>query len=438
VTTDGRQPRTKSAPQRTADALRRHAEELLGRLSTPDSPAPGEAEDIVHELRVHQIELEMQNEELRRTQIDLDAQREKYFELFNRAPVGYLAVHDKGIVGDANLAATRMLRVERRLLLGQPFSAFVLAADRDTYYLHDRKLKQTGEPQACELRLQCLGGNADPVDPGHFWARLESQPQPDASGETLSTWVTFTDITLRKRAEEALSGTMRDLERSNRDLEQFAYVASHDLQEPLRMVASYTELLRKRYQGKLDADADDFIGFAVDGAARMQHLLEDLLDYSRVGTRGKAPEPVSAKTAVDQAIANLGVQIADSKAEVNSGELPMVMADETQLMRVFQNLIGNAIKFHRPDKVPHVEVSSEHAGGLWRFSVADSGIGIGSGDLEHIFEVFTRLNAADEYPGTGIGLAVCRRIVERLGGSIWVESSGEGGTVFCFTLPAVP
>jgi chemotaxis family two-component system sensor kinase Cph1 len=435
---DAPAPREKPDAHGATDELRRNAEELLERLSTTTPPEPEDATAIVHELRVHQIELEMQNEELRRAQVDLDAQREKYFELFNRAPVGYLAVHDKGIVGDANLAATRMLRVERRLLLGQPFSAFVLAADRDTYYLHDRWLRQTGEPQACELRLQRLGGNDDPVDPGFFWAHLESQPQPDADGATLSARVTFTDITERKQAEEALSVAMRDLERSNKDLEQFAYVASHDLQEPLRMVASYTELLRKRYQGKLDADADDFIGFAVDGAIRMQHLLEDLLDYSRVGTRGKAPEPVSAKTAVDQAIANLGVQIADSKAEVNSGELPMVMADETQLMRVFQNLIGNAIKFHRPDKVPHVEVSSEHAGGLWRFSVADSGIGIGSGDLEHIFEVFTRLNAADEYPGTGIGLAVCRRIVERLGGSIWVESSGEGGTVFCFTLPAVP
>jgi PAS domain S-box-containing protein len=245
-----------------------------------------------------------------------------------------------------------------------------------------------------------------------------------------------TDITERKQAEEALSVAMRDLERSNKDLEQFAYVASHDLQEPLRMVASYTELLRKRYQGKLDADADDFIGFAVDGAIRMQHLLEDLLDYSRVGTRGKAPEPVSSQAALDEALHNLRGQIADSKAEVNSGKLPMVMADETQLMRVFQNLIGNAIKFRRPDSTPHVELSAERSGDLWRFCVADDGIGVAPQDRERIFEIFTRTHLPGEYPGTGIGLSVCRRIVERLGGSIWVETSGDTGTTLCFTLPA--
>jgi len=241
----------------------------------------------------------------------------------------------------------------------------------------------------------------------------------------------------RKNAEERLGEVMADLERSNRELEQFAYIASHDLQEPLRMVSSYTELLRKRYGGQLDADADDFIDFAVAGAARMQRLLEDLLAYSRVGTRGKTPSPVDSGFTVEMALANLGTTIRESDATVTVGELPMVMADESQLMRVFQNLIGNALKFHRSDEPPRVEISAEDIGEEWRFSVTDRGIGIPETGYEQVFEVFRRMVGRDEYPGTGIGLSICRRIVERLGGAIWVECSGENGTTFCFTLPAV-
>ncbi|HEX9094343.1 MAG TPA: PAS domain S-box protein [Coriobacteriia bacterium] len=249
---------------------------------------------------------------------------------------------------------------------------------------------------------------------------------------------TVQDVTEQWRAEEGLREAMQDLERSNKDLEQFAYVASHDLQEPLRMVASYTELLRERYQGRLDADADDFIGFAVDGAVRMQGLLEDLLEYARVGTRGREPEPVSSQAALDEALVNLGGRIQDTKAEIVISDLPVVMADETQLMRVFQNLIGNAIKFHRPNVAPRIDITAERSGDLWQFSAADNGIGIASGDLERVFEIFRRMHPRGRYPGTGIGLAVCRRIVERLGGSIWVESSGGAGTVFRFTLKAAP
>jgi len=258
-------------------------------------------------------------------------------------------------------------------------------------------------------------------------------PLPD-SGLVISTvW----EVTERKRAENELRARTEDLERSNRDLEQFAYVASHDLQEPLRMVACYTELLRVRYRTKLDADADEFIDFAVEGAVRMQQLLADLLDYARVGYRDTVTTPVAAQRSVDAAVANLGPQLREHNVELHLGEMPVVMGNETQLMRVFQNMIGNAIKFGPAEGASRVEVSAVRDGSMWRFAVSDNGIGIDESCFEDVFEIFRRLNPRDEYAGTGIGLAVCKRIVETLGGRIWVESSGPSGTKFCFTLRAV-
>ncbi len=261
----------------------------------------------------------------------------------------------------------------------------------------------------------------------------------DESGErAIATIAQGHDITERKIAEDALITAVGSLQRSNQDLEQFAYIASHDLQEPLRMVSMYTELLRRRYHGQLDTDADDFIDYSVEGAKRMSQLLEDLLDYSRVGTRGKPPLPVCAQTAMQEALSNLQGQIADTGACISVGTLPNVIADESQLMRVFQNLISNSLKFHREGVPPTVSVSAEPEGTLWRFCVVDNGIGIESEYFSQAFETFRRLHPRAAYPGTGIGLAICKRIVERLGGSIWVEDSGDTGTTFCFTLPAAP
>ena len=234
------------------------------------------------------------------------------------------------------------------------------------------------------------------------------------------------ELAERKRAQE-------DLKRSNEELQQFAYVASHDLQEPLRMVASYVELLARRYQGRLDADADEFIGYAVDGATRMQALINGLLAYARVGTRGTPFEPADCGAVVDRAIVNLEITIRESGAAVTRDALPTVMADATQLTQVFQNLIGNAIKF-RGEKRPEVHVTAERRDGEWRFAVRDAGIGIEPEFGERIFGVFVRLHARSEYPGTGIGLAICKRIVERHGGRIWAESTPGAGSTFYFTL----
>ena len=231
-----------------------------------------------------------------------------------------------------------------------------------------------------------------------------------------------------------LAAANDDLGRSNEELERFAYVASHDLQEPLRMVASYTQLLGQRYTGKLDADADDFIAFAVDGASRMQRMINDLLAYSRAGRQGSQFVPTDSAEVFQAACRDLTGSIEESGATITRGDLPTVHADPTQLVQLFQNLIGNAIKYRR-DETPEIHVFGERKNGSCLFGVRDNGIGIDPKYADQIFVIFQRLHTREEYPGTGVGLAICKKIVERHGGSIWMESRlGEGSTVR-FSIP---
>jgi signal transduction histidine kinase len=226
-----------------------------------------------------------------------------------------------------------------------------------------------------------------------------------------------------------------DLARSNRDLEQFAYVASHDLQEPLRMVATYTQLLAERYRGKLDSDADKYIHYAVDGALRMQKLVQDLLAFSRVGRQGLALENTDCNVALQEALKNLEAAIQESAAMVEPAQLPLLVADSSQVVQVFQNLIGNAIKF-RGSEPPLIRVGAELIGKEWVFSVADNGIGIAPEHGDSVFVVFRRLHTRAEYPGNGIGLSICKKIIEQHGGRIWVESEVGHGSTFRFALPS--
>jgi signal transduction histidine kinase len=238
----------------------------------------------------------------------------------------------------------------------------------------------------------------------------------------------------RKRSEQALAQKVEELARSNRDLEQFASVASHDLQEPLRMVAAYTQLLSERYRGKLDANADKYMGYVVEGALRMQAMIRDLLAFSRIGRDAK-PGNADCNMALAGALLNLRAVMEESGARITHDSLPTIAADLTQLIQLFQNLIGNAIKFRGKEK-PAINISVEKQGEAWTFSVADNGIGIAPEHSSVIFVIFQRLNSREEYDGNGLGLAICQKIVEQNGGKLWVESEPGLGSTFRFTLPA--
>jgi PAS domain S-box-containing protein len=290
------------------------------------------------------------------------------------------------------------------------------------------------------------------TETGIRWVSTSKIPYIDETGEVVGVIGVSMDVTERKLAEdelkkhrehleelvkertEKLAVAIRDLERSNKELEQFAYVASHDLQEPLRMVSSYTQLLAQRYEGQLDDKAKKYIDYAVDGAVRMQRLINDLLMYSRVGTRGKPPEPTDVHSVLGEVIRNLGAAIDESRAIVTNDDLPTVLVDASQFAQVFQNLIANAIKF-RGESPPRIHVSAHDQGCEWAFSISDKGIGIDPKYKDKLFVIFQRLHTKQEYPGTGIGLALCKRIVERHGGRIWFESEPGKGSTFFFSIP---
>jgi light-regulated signal transduction histidine kinase (bacteriophytochrome) len=273
------------------------------------------------------------------------------------------------------------------------------------------------------------------------WVMYNASTVHDSSGRLLYGIAQVQDITRRKHSEDRLASVAAELERratelerSNSDLQEFAYVASHDLSEPLRMVSSYVQLLARRYGGELDSDADEFIEFAVDGVNRMQRLIDDLLAYSRAGTQEYRIAPVDTEELVRDTLAGMQTTVNESGATIVVADLPTVRADEGQLRQLFQNLIGNGIKFKAEDP-PRVEVAAEREDSAWRFSVEDNGIGIDPRHADRIFTVFKRLHTRDKYPGSGVGLSICKRLVERHGGRIWVEQSELGGSRFCFTIP---
>jgi PAS domain S-box-containing protein len=287
------------------------------------------------------------------------------------------------------------------------------------------KVLETGQPHHWEFTAP----DGSVIDTHNF-------PFTDIDGSPMILGMDI-DITERKKSEETLKLKLEELRRSNEELEQFAYVSSHDLQEPLRMISSYLQLLQRRYQGNLDEKADKYIFYAVDGAARMQNLINDLLEFSRVTTKAREPEPTDSELVLVQVLSNLDLFIKQNKAAVSHDPLPEVMADNTQLAQIFQNLIFNGIKFHS-EETPKILISADRKENEWLFSVQDNGIGIDPQYSEKIFEVFKRLHKKEEYPGTGIGLAVCKKIVERHGGHLWVESELGKGSTFYFTLPINP
>ena len=266
-----------------------------------------------------------------------------------------------------------------------------------------------------------------------YWEKAKISPIKNKDGVITHFVALKEDVTALKLAEEALKRHTEELERSNRELEQFAYVASHDLQEPLRIVAGYVQLLSRRYKGKLDEKAEEFISFALDATKRMQALISDLLAYSRIGAGGKDFGSVDMEKVLDSTLLDLNPALSERGAEVTRSPLPSVKGDEPQLRRLFQNLIGNAVKYC--SEMPRIHVSAEKKADSWLFSVRDNGIGIAPRHHDRIFQIFQRLHAKNEYSGTGIGLAICKKVVENHGGRIWVESEAEKGSTFYFTIP---
>jgi PAS domain S-box-containing protein len=340
---------------------------------------------------------------------------------------GIVAYDDEERVVFFNPAAQRILGVPREDLEAGERTWVPLGTDGEPLPTEQRPVAitaRTGRPCAgVDVGVQREDGSI-------AWTIVSTQTLDAAPGPNgrYRVVAAFTDVTERREAVAAL-------ERSNAELAQFAYVASHDLSEPLRMVSSYLQLLRRRYHGQLDEDADEFIDFAVSGANRMRALIEDLLAYSRAG-RTADPRPVDAGLVVADVLSSLAAVVAEARAQVSVGNLPAVMGDRVALAQVFQNLIANALKFRRGSG-PGVWITAEREGSFWRFAVADDGIGIETRHQERVFKMFQRLHDRESFEGTGIGLAICRKIIERQGGQIWVESREGGGSVFRFTLPAV-
>jgi PAS domain S-box-containing protein len=356
----------------------------------------------------------------------------RYRGLLEAAPDAMLVVNQAGEIVLLNLQAETQFGYRRDELLGQRVKNIIPEGFAE-------RLIADGTRSAAEALAQQIGTGIELAgrrkDGTEFPIELMLSPLQSAEGILVTAAIR--DITERRRSEEHLGKTVRELKRSNDELQQFAYVASHDLQEPLRMVSSYTQLLAKRYQGRLDSDADEFITFAVDGCDRMQGLIQDLLAYSRAGTSERELREVPSGNALQKALTNLRIMIKQSGAVVTHDALPSVRTDETQLTLIFQNLVGNAVKY-RGTEDPRVHVSAaRNDDNEWTFSVRDNGLGIDPQYFERIFILFQRLHGRGEFEGTGIGLAVCKKIVERQGGRIWVESQPGKGSTFYFALPEI-
>ncbi|MDY6964712.1 MAG: PAS domain S-box protein [Halobacteriota archaeon] len=363
--------------------------------------------------------------ELKEAEKALRESEKKYSAIVNGGSDGVIIIKDLKVVfsnqktldliGYPKIDDTRQLNLFKIVRHEYLLKAF----DR-----YRRRMAGEEVPQTLEIELSHKDGHVIPAELNS--SKIEYNGGP-------ADVIFLREITERKMADEKLKKTLKDLERSNRELEQFAFVASHDLQEPLRMVGSYVQLLSRRYSGKLGPDADEFIEYAVDGATRMHNMINDLLTYSRVGRRGKTLEPTDCETVLDNALLALLKIIEENNAVITHDPLPTVMADDDQLVLVFQNLIDNAIRY-RSENPPSIHISAEEKSDFWLFSVRDNGIGIDPEYKDMIFQVFFRLRDREQY-GTGMGLANCEKIVERHGGRMWVESKPGEGSTFYFTIP---
>lgn len=406
------------------EELRHVAEERLHEKKTDElENLPEDVEALIHELQVHQIELEIQNEELRNSRVELEKLNEKYYDLYNFAPVGYFTLDLTSKITNVNSTGSDLLGFTKKHLMDTRFNWYIAPKYSESFQNRFKQAFGTMEKQIFEIGLIQKNGII-------FYAHVELLPQFTSEAQIKMVVV---DITERKKLED-------ELKRSNDELQQFAYVASHDLQEPLRAISSFTQLLERRYSDKLDKDADEFIGYVVEAAKRMQQMILDLLEYSRIMTKGEEFREINTTEALNEALFYLKSIIEECNVEITHDELPQLRADRSQITKVFQNLISNAIKFRNPGVPPkiHISAKEDKEKNEYVFSVQDNGIGMDPQYAEQIFTIFQRLHTLDEYPGTGIGLSIVRRIIERHGGHVWVESELGKGSTFYFTIPYAP
>jgi PAS domain S-box-containing protein len=411
----GKMDRAESEREQAVQELRKHRDHLEELV-----------EERVGEIKIINEQLKREISDRKRVEDKLRESEIRYRSLFEQSPDGILIIDPETTVAiDFNEVAHRQLGYTQK--------------EFKRLQLFDYEAKEKTEETKAHIQKVLHEGRADfetlhRTKDGKIRNVLVTVQTLELSGRVVFHTI-YRDITERKLAEEELAGQAAELARSNAELEQFAYIASHDLQEPLRTVINFTQLLAENYKGKLDKDAEEFIEYIVDGSTRMKKMIDDLLLYSRVSTRGKPFEPTNYESVFNHAVDNLKMAIEESDAEVTHDTLPTVIADTSQMIELLQNLISNAIKFRR-EKPPHIHVSSERKENEWVFSVRDNGIGIAPEYFERIFMLFQRLHSAKDYPGTGIGLAICKKIVERHGGKIWVESEPGKGSTFYFTIPA--
>jgi len=405
--------------------IQNHSTDEVGQLGQAFNQMAADVAFKEAQLREWSAELEQR---VQQRTIELHASEDRYRLLSETSPDMIFVIDKHNRLQYINSLAAHQFGTNPQQATGQP-SQDVFGPD--TVEQQAAALKhvfETGEPYSTQNQLDSALGTR--------WMDTQWVPLRDDMGSIIAVMGVSRDITEARQISQALAEKAEALETSNRELERFAYIASHDLQEPLRMVTSYLQLLERRYKDKLDGDALEFIAYAVDGSSRMKALINDLLAYSRIRTRARDFVPIDCETVLENVLQNLQIAIQETSAQITHTPLPTVLADRTQIEQLFQNLVGNALKFHGP-LTPLVHIDARRRDGHWLFSVADNGIGIEPQYFERIFIIFQRLHTREEYAGTGIGLAVSKRIVERHGGRIWIESQPGQGTTFYFTIPVI-
>lgn len=367
--------------------------------------------------------------ERKRAEAALREAEERFRSAFDNAPIGIALTGTDGRFIQANRALAQIVDRSVDELAGMEVREVTHPEDSaaDTEAMRSMV---AGETKTFRRAKRYLRPDGTPT-----WVDLSVVLVRDADDQPAYFISQMLDINVRREAEAELERRNAELQRSNSELEQFAYVASHDLSEPLRMVSGFVQLLQTRYEGRLDADADEFIGFTVDGVNRMQELINDLLAYSRVGRSEREDTPVDCNVVLETTYRALASMIDSTGADIEAEPLPIVHGERRELVQLMQNLLSNALKFGDPE-MPRVHIGARRDGAFWHLHVADNGIGIEPHHADRIFKMFQRLHGHDEYPGTGIGLAICKKIVDRGGGRIWVEPNADGGSAFHFTLPA--